>query len=95
MFCEVKEVVSQSVGFFISSLIATLLFGVAAGNVLAGIPLDARGEFTGGLLDLVGLYPLATGLLAEALEARGFEHGLDLALLSDAAGMAASMRVGG
>jgi hydroxymethylglutaryl-CoA lyase len=38
---------------------------------------------------------LATGLLAEALEARGFEHGLDLALLSDAAGMAASMRVGG
>jgi hydroxymethylglutaryl-CoA lyase len=38
---------------------------------------------------------VATGLLAEALEARGFEHGLDLALLSDAAGMAASMRVGG
>ncbi|WP_413719267.1 hydroxymethylglutaryl-CoA lyase [Silicimonas sp. MF1-12-2] len=38
---------------------------------------------------------VATGVLAEALEARGFEHGLDLALLSDAAGMAASMRVGG
>jgi hydroxymethylglutaryl-CoA lyase len=38
---------------------------------------------------------VATGLLAEALEAQGFEHGLDLALLSDAAGMAASMRVGG
>lgn len=35
---------------------------------------------------------VATGLLAEALEARGYVHGLDLDVLAEAAEMAASMR---
>ncbi len=54
-------------GFFGSSLLATLLFGVATGNAILGIPLDERGVFTGGFLDLVGPYPILVGLLAVAL----------------------------
>ena len=55
------------VGFFASSLVATLLFGVAVGNALVGIPLDARGVFTGSFADLLGPYPLLVALLAVAL----------------------------
>ncbi len=40
--------------FCASSLIATLLFGVAVGNAMIGIPLDERGIFAGSLLDLLG-----------------------------------------
>ncbi len=53
--------------FFGSSLLAPLLFGVAVGNVLTGIPLDARGVYTGGFLDLLGPYPVLIGLMAVAL----------------------------
>ena len=55
------------VAFFASSLTATLLFGVAVGNAIKGIPLDAAGEYTGGTLDLLGPYPVLVGLLAVAL----------------------------
>ena len=30
--------------FFLGSLVASLLFGVAIGNAIIGIPLDARGD---------------------------------------------------
>src|SRR5512134_43747 len=35
------------VGFFASSFTAPLLFGVAVGNAILGVPLDERGVFTG------------------------------------------------
>ena len=54
-------------GFFAGSGGATLLFGVAVGNALRGIPLDARGTFTGGLPDLLGPYCLMTGAMAFAM----------------------------
>ena len=54
-------------GFFVSSLVATLLFGVAVGNVLLGLPLDERGVFTGSFLDLLGAYPLLVGLMTVSL----------------------------
>jgi cytochrome d ubiquinol oxidase subunit II len=54
-------------GFFVSSLVATVLFGVAVGNGMIGIPLNERGVFTGRFLDLLGLYPLLLGLLAVAM----------------------------
>jgi cytochrome d ubiquinol oxidase subunit II len=54
-------------GFFASSILATFLFGVAVGNGIKGIPLNASGIFTGGFLDLVGPYQLLVGLLAVAL----------------------------
>ena len=56
-------------GFFASSLVATLLFGVAVGNAVLGLPLDERGVFTGSFLDLVGPYPLLVGLLAVSMVA--------------------------
>jgi cytochrome d ubiquinol oxidase subunit II len=59
-------------GFFLSSLTATLLFGVAVGNAILGIPLDARGVHAGGFLDLLRPYPILVGLLAVALFA---QHG--------------------
>jgi cytochrome d ubiquinol oxidase subunit II len=49
--------------FFLSSFVATFLFGLAAGNAIAGIPLDAHGEHVGTLLGLMRPYPIAVGLL--------------------------------
>jgi cytochrome d ubiquinol oxidase subunit II len=50
-----------------SSLVATLLFGVAVGNGIVGVPLDAEGVYTGRFADLLGPYPLLVGFLAVAL----------------------------
>ncbi|MEW4566942.1 cytochrome d ubiquinol oxidase subunit II [Tautonia sp. JC769] len=55
------------VAFFGSSLLATLLFGVAVGAAMAGVPLDGRGLYAGGFLDLISVYTLIVGLLAVAL----------------------------
>ena len=52
------------VGFFVSSLGATLVFGAAAGNLIAGISIDAAGEYSGSTADLFGAYPLAVALFA-------------------------------
>lgn len=49
--------------FFAASFLATFLFGVAAGNALIGMPVDARGVYTGGFFDLVRPYPILIGLL--------------------------------
>lgn len=49
--------------FFGASALATFLFGVAAGNALLGIPIDARGVFTGSFFDLVRPYPILIGFL--------------------------------
>jgi cytochrome d ubiquinol oxidase subunit II len=54
-------------GFFFSSLVATLVFGVGVGNAIHGLPLDERGVFTGGFSDLLHPYALGVGLLAVAL----------------------------
>ena len=43
-------------GFFVSSLVSTLLFGVAVGNAVKGIPLDQRGNYAGSFFDL--LHPI-------------------------------------
>ncbi len=53
-------------GFFVSSIGATFVFGMAAGNLIAGMSLNERGEYAGSLLNLFGIYPLATGTLAVA-----------------------------
>ncbi len=46
-----------------ASALATFLFGVAAGNALIGIPIDAHGVFTGSFFDLIRPYPILIGLL--------------------------------
>jgi cytochrome d ubiquinol oxidase subunit II len=55
------------VGFFLSSLVATLLFGVAIGNGLRGVPLDQRGIFVGRFVDLLNPYAILVGLMVVAL----------------------------
>ncbi len=52
--------------FFIGSLIPSILFGVALGNVILGVPLDSRMEFTGSFFTLLRPFPLAIGLLGLA-----------------------------
>ena len=54
--------------FFVGSLLPALLLGVAVGNIYAGIPMDAAGNYIG--LPLIGLitpFTLLTGLLGLAM----------------------------
>ena len=53
--------------FFGASAVATLLFGVAVGNSIQGIPIGADKEFAGRFFDLLHPYPLLVGGLAVAL----------------------------
>jgi cytochrome d ubiquinol oxidase subunit II len=45
------------------SLLPALLFGVALGNVVVGVPLDARSDFAGTFFTLLRPLPLVFGLL--------------------------------
>ncbi len=57
-----------NVCFFLGSLLPALLFGVALGNVLAGIPMDEAGNYIGiPLLGLVTPFTLLVGLLGLAM----------------------------
>jgi cytochrome d ubiquinol oxidase subunit II len=55
------------VGFCGSSLLATLLFGVAVGASMKGVPLNERGIFIGRFLDQVSPYAVLVGLLTVAM----------------------------
>jgi cytochrome bd ubiquinol oxidase subunit II len=48
--------------FFAGSALAALLFGVALGNVVYGVPLDNRMEFTGNFFTLLRPVPLLFGI---------------------------------
>ncbi len=49
--------------FFGASFLATFLFGVAAGNALIGMPVDARGVYIGSFFGLIRPYPILIGFL--------------------------------
>jgi cytochrome d ubiquinol oxidase subunit II len=53
--------------FFGGSTLAALLFGVAVGNAMLGMPLDAAGNFTGTLFDQLSPYTVLVGLMTVAL----------------------------
>lgn len=53
--------------FFFSSLLASFLLGVAAGNLIAGLRLNDRGDYVGSLAEQLQPYCLATGWLVVAL----------------------------
>lgn len=53
--------------FSLSSLTASVLYGVAVGNSLQGIPIGADGEFLGSLPDLLRPYPLLVGAFTAAV----------------------------
>jgi cytochrome d ubiquinol oxidase subunit II len=54
-------------GFAGGSLVSSLLIGVALGNIVWGIPLDAEHEFAGTFLSLLKPYPLLVGVMTVAL----------------------------
>jgi cytochrome d ubiquinol oxidase subunit II len=58
--------------FFGASGVAALLFGVAGGNLIAGLAINEGGDYTGTMLDQLwsptaGAYPLVVGLMTVAL----------------------------
>jgi len=55
------------VAFSVSSIVAAVLFGVAVGNLVAGMPIGADMEYKGGFLDLLRPYPLLVGVLSLSL----------------------------
>jgi len=52
--------------FVIGSFLPALLFGVALGNVVVGVPLDAQMEYAGNFFTLLRPLPLVFGLLGLA-----------------------------
>ncbi len=51
------------VAFFLGSALPALLFGVAVGNVVRGVPLDAAGDYAGSFWGLLNPYALGAGVL--------------------------------
>jgi cytochrome d ubiquinol oxidase subunit II len=52
--------------FVIGSLLPALLFGVALGNVIVGVPIDSKMEYAGSFFTLLRPLPLVFGLLGLA-----------------------------
>ena len=55
------------VGFAVGSVVPALLFGVAAGNILRGMPLDGAGNYTGTFFGLLGPHALLVGVTGLAM----------------------------
>lgn len=53
--------------FSIASILSSLVLGIAFGNVIWGIPIDASGEFAGTVLTLLNPYAVLTGVTTVAL----------------------------
>lgn len=49
--------------FGLGSLVPSILYGVAVGNIIRGLPVDARGEPVGTFMQLLNPYSLGLGLL--------------------------------
>jgi len=55
------------VAFSIGSFLPAILFGVAIGNVMRGVPLTVGGEYAGDFLGLLSPFALAAGLLSASM----------------------------
>ena len=55
------------VSFSISSILIAFLMGVALGNIITGIPLDANQEFAGSFFSLITPYTVLVGITTVAL----------------------------
>ena len=51
----------------VSAVVPALLWGVAFGNILRGVPIDAQHEFTGNFWTLINVYSLLGGLTTLSL----------------------------
>ena len=63
--CEDDKKMQNLMGklFFVGSLVPALLFGVAVGNVVVGIPLDDMQNYTGSFFGLLNVYALVLGVV--------------------------------
>jgi cytochrome d ubiquinol oxidase subunit II len=52
---------------FVGSAVPALLWGVALGNILRGVPIDARMQYVGGFFNLLNPYALVAGLAGLAV----------------------------
>ena len=77
------------VSFSVASFLGSFLMGVAFGNVIRGIRLDAGGEYIGGFIALLNPYALLTGLTTVALFAM---HGAIYLVLKTEGGIQATVR---
>jgi len=50
--------------FGLGSLLPAILFGVAVGNILRGVPIDADGTYLGSFIGLLNPYSIAVGVLS-------------------------------
>ncbi len=64
--------------FWLSSALLVVLFGIALGNLLRGLPLDAQGYFRGTFAYLLNGYAILVGLFALVVLV---QHGLSFLLL--------------
>ncbi|HZL14984.1 MAG TPA: cytochrome d ubiquinol oxidase subunit II [Verrucomicrobiae bacterium] len=55
------------IAFCIGSLLPAVLFGVAIGNLMRGVPLDGQGDYAGTFTGLLSPFALAVGLLSAAM----------------------------
>jgi cytochrome bd ubiquinol oxidase subunit II len=58
---------SWDISFSVSSILIAFLMGVALGNIITGIPLDANKEFTGSFWSLINPYTVLVGITTVAL----------------------------
>ncbi len=58
---------SWDIMFTMASLVISMALGIALGNLIVGIPLDAEGEFTGTFCSLLHPYAILVGLMTTAL----------------------------
>jgi len=75
--------------FAIGSIVPGLLFGVAIGNILRGLPLDANGDYAGTFFDLLNPYALLIGLLGLSMFA---VHGAQFIILKTQGDLAEKAR---
>lgn len=55
------------IAFAVASMVIAVLMGVALGNVIIGLPLDARYEYTGNFFSLLTPFPIVMGVTTLAL----------------------------
>ena len=63
-YSEAKNKKYWDFAFGLGSLIPALLYGVAIGNILRGLPIDAKGAYFGTFLGLLNPYALVVGLVS-------------------------------
>ncbi|MCM2314747.1 MAG: cytochrome d ubiquinol oxidase subunit II [Thermoanaerobaculia bacterium] len=58
---------SWDVAFAVGSMLPSLLFGVAIGNIVRGVPIGADGEYAGSFFTLLNPFALLVGVLSVAM----------------------------